>query len=144
MVQFSVAGLGMLSGSLTVKASYEVASDERVDIKFIESTLVRDGSCAAVLVFVDLVVFVDLDLDHATLHDSFIIPARLYPAVCLGNALRFVCAFLLQSLCAAQQLQKHAWSASVQLCSCKYSTPLAAGRHLSMCMLAACNPASAF
>jgi hypothetical protein len=40
VVQFSVAGLGMLSGSLTVKASYKVASDERVDIKFIESTLV--------------------------------------------------------------------------------------------------------
>jgi hypothetical protein len=44
VVQFSVAGLGMLSGSLTVKASYEVASDERVDIKFIESTLVGDPS----------------------------------------------------------------------------------------------------
>jgi hypothetical protein len=29
-------------GSLTVKASYEVASDERVDIKFIESTLVGE------------------------------------------------------------------------------------------------------
>lgn len=42
VVQFSVAGLGMLSGSLTVKASYEVASDDRVDIKFIESTLVSD------------------------------------------------------------------------------------------------------
>jgi hypothetical protein len=42
VVQFSVAGLGMLSGSLTVKASYEVASDERVDIKFIESTLVGE------------------------------------------------------------------------------------------------------
>eukprot|EP00882_Tetradesmus_deserticola_P026128 GHRQ01028767.1.p1 GENE.GHRQ01028767.1~~GHRQ01028767.1.p1 ORF type:complete len:146 (+),score=13.17 GHRQ01028767.1:185-622(+) len=41
VVQFSVAGLGMLTGSLTVKASYEVASDERVAIKFIESTLVR-------------------------------------------------------------------------------------------------------
>jgi hypothetical protein len=44
VVQFSVAGLGMLSGSLTVKASYEVASDQRVDIKFIESTLVRDAN----------------------------------------------------------------------------------------------------
>jgi hypothetical protein len=43
VVQFSVAGLGMLSGSLTVKASYEVASDERVDIKFIESTLVGEA-----------------------------------------------------------------------------------------------------
>ncbi|KAF6256783.1 hypothetical protein COO60DRAFT_79493 [Scenedesmus sp. NREL 46B-D3] len=42
VVQFSVAGLGMLSGSLTVKASYEVASDDRVDIKFIESTLVPE------------------------------------------------------------------------------------------------------
>ncbi|WIA18878.1 hypothetical protein OEZ85_003551 [Tetradesmus obliquus] len=42
VVQFSVAGLGMLSGSLTVKASYEVASDDRVSIKFIESTLVPE------------------------------------------------------------------------------------------------------
>eukprot|EP00882_Tetradesmus_deserticola_P009697 GHRQ01010239.1.p1 GENE.GHRQ01010239.1~~GHRQ01010239.1.p1 ORF type:complete len:243 (+),score=140.18 GHRQ01010239.1:95-730(+) len=42
VVQFSVAGLGMLTGSLTVKASYEVASDERVAIKFVESTLVPE------------------------------------------------------------------------------------------------------
>lgn len=40
VVSFSVAGLGMLSGSLSVKASYEPATDTRVDIKFIESTLV--------------------------------------------------------------------------------------------------------
>eukprot|EP00775_Hariotina_reticulata_P004380 gene4379-4632_t len=42
VIQFSVAGLGMLSGSLTVKASYEVVSDQRVAIKFMESTLVPE------------------------------------------------------------------------------------------------------
>lgn len=48
VVEFSVAGLGMLSGSLTVKASYEPASDSRVNIKFVESTLVSAvGSTAA-------------------------------------------------------------------------------------------------
>eukprot|EP00878_Enallax_costatus_P025694 GHUV01027513.1.p1 GENE.GHUV01027513.1~~GHUV01027513.1.p1 ORF type:complete len:236 (+),score=66.50 GHUV01027513.1:274-981(+) len=42
VVQFNVAGLGALSGCFTVKASYEPVSDSRVDIKFIESTLVPD------------------------------------------------------------------------------------------------------
>lgn len=40
MVYFKVAGLGLLSGNLSIKASYAVESEQRVSIKFIESTLV--------------------------------------------------------------------------------------------------------
>ena len=38
-VEFSVSGLGMLRGSLTIKAAYTRASPTRVDIDFLESTL---------------------------------------------------------------------------------------------------------
>lgn len=41
-VTFSVAGLGMLSGSFTIEASYKIASSTRVDIKFENSTLVPE------------------------------------------------------------------------------------------------------
>lgn len=40
VVYFRVAGLGLFNGSLSIKASYEVESEQRVSIKFIESTLV--------------------------------------------------------------------------------------------------------
>lgn len=40
MVYFKVAGLGLLSGNLSIKANYAVESEQRVSIKFIESTLV--------------------------------------------------------------------------------------------------------
>ncbi|MCO5547025.1 hypothetical protein L7F22_000466 [Adiantum nelumboides] len=40
MITFSVAGLGMLSGALTIEASYVVWSATRVDIKFEKSTIV--------------------------------------------------------------------------------------------------------
>jgi hypothetical protein len=40
VVYFKVAGLGLLSGNLSIKASYAVESPQRVSIKFIESTLV--------------------------------------------------------------------------------------------------------
>lgn len=40
VVYFKVAGLGLLSGNLSIKASYAVESEQRVSIKFIESTLV--------------------------------------------------------------------------------------------------------
>ncbi|KAI5063031.1 hypothetical protein GOP47_0021578 [Adiantum capillus-veneris] len=39
-IMFSVAGLGMLSGALTIEASYVVSSATRVDIKFQSSTIV--------------------------------------------------------------------------------------------------------
>lgn len=42
VVYFRVAGLGLLSGNLSIKASYAVESDKRVSIKFIESTLVPE------------------------------------------------------------------------------------------------------
>lgn len=41
-VTFSVAGLGMLSGSFTIEASYKIVSPTRVDIKFENSTLVPE------------------------------------------------------------------------------------------------------
>jgi len=44
VVYFRVAGLGLLSGNLSIKASYAVESDKRVSIKFIESTLVSEGA----------------------------------------------------------------------------------------------------
>ncbi|MCO5577345.1 hypothetical protein L7F22_031174 [Adiantum nelumboides] len=40
MITFSVAGLGMLSGALTIEASFVVSSATRVDIKFEKSTIV--------------------------------------------------------------------------------------------------------
>jgi PAP_fibrillin len=42
VVHFNVAGLGMFSGSLTVRAAYEVVSDSRVSIRFLESTMVPE------------------------------------------------------------------------------------------------------
>ncbi|KAG0570470.1 hypothetical protein M758_6G158400 [Ceratodon purpureus] len=41
-VTFSVAGLGMLSGSFTIEASYNIVSPTRVNIKFENSTLVPE------------------------------------------------------------------------------------------------------
>lgn len=41
-IAFSVAGLGLLSGALTVEASYVVSSATRVDIRFERSTIVPD------------------------------------------------------------------------------------------------------
>jgi len=41
-VGFSVAGLGMLSGSFTIEASYTIASPSRVDIQFESSRLVPE------------------------------------------------------------------------------------------------------
>ncbi|KAG1663395.1 hypothetical protein FOA52_011673 [Chlamydomonas sp. UWO 241] len=38
-ISFSVAGLGLLKGSLTIKAAYKRASGTRVDIEFLESVL---------------------------------------------------------------------------------------------------------
>jgi hypothetical protein len=46
VVDFSVVGLGTLSGSLTVKAAYTPQTDSRVGIQFLESTLVRGAGCA--------------------------------------------------------------------------------------------------
>eukprot|EP00877_Chromochloris_zofingiensis_P009407 jgi/Chrzof1/471/Cz01g17010.t1 len=39
-IQFSVAGLGLITGALTIKASYQPASVNRVSIQFREATLV--------------------------------------------------------------------------------------------------------
>ena len=43
-VAFSVAGLGMLRGALTIEASYSVVSPTRVDIKFESASLVSCSS----------------------------------------------------------------------------------------------------
>lgn len=40
MVFFKVAGLGLMSGNLSIKASYAVESGQTVSIQFLESTLV--------------------------------------------------------------------------------------------------------
>jgi hypothetical protein len=49
VVYFKVAGLGLMSGNLSIKASYAVESGQRVSIQFLESTLVSkqqaDGIC---------------------------------------------------------------------------------------------------
>ncbi|CAI5491023.1 unnamed protein product [Closterium sp. Naga37s-1] len=42
VVEFSVRGLGLLSGKLTIEATYTVASPTRVDIKFESSSIVPD------------------------------------------------------------------------------------------------------
>jgi hypothetical protein len=41
VVGFSVVGLSMVGGALTITASYKPAGDKRVDITFQEATLVR-------------------------------------------------------------------------------------------------------
>lgn len=40
MVGFRVAGLGLLEGTLTIRASYQVAGPSRVNVDFQDSTLV--------------------------------------------------------------------------------------------------------
>jgi hypothetical protein len=47
VVYFKVAGLGLMTGNLSIKASYAVESEQRVSIKFIESTLVSSCVCRA-------------------------------------------------------------------------------------------------
>ncbi|KAH7423267.1 hypothetical protein KP509_12G047100 [Ceratopteris richardii] len=42
IIKFSVSGLGMLNGALTIEASYVVSSEKRVDIQFEKSTIVPD------------------------------------------------------------------------------------------------------
>ena len=39
-VSFSVSGLGLIRGSLTISASYRQAGPQRVDITFLEAALV--------------------------------------------------------------------------------------------------------
>jgi hypothetical protein len=43
VVYFKVAGLGLISGNLSIKASYAVESGQRVSIQFLESTLVSNN-----------------------------------------------------------------------------------------------------
>jgi hypothetical protein len=45
VVHFRVAGFGLFSGTLTIKASYAVESARRVAIRFVESSLVRARAC---------------------------------------------------------------------------------------------------
>ncbi|GJP69789.1 hypothetical protein CLOP_g798, partial [Closterium sp. NIES-67] len=42
VVEFSVRGLGLLSGKLTIEATYTVSSPTRVDIRFESSSIVPD------------------------------------------------------------------------------------------------------
>ncbi len=43
VVDFSVAGLSMVKGALTITAAYTPSSPQRVDITFKEATLVGEG-----------------------------------------------------------------------------------------------------
>jgi hypothetical protein len=78
VVYFRVAGLGLMSGNLSIKASYKVESEQRVSIQFIESTLVSGSRDCRVpwceFKYVQLPSRPQVVLLHST------------PPICLGTA----------------------------------------------------------